>query len=129
MKLAIIGSRDFTDYELFRKTLLARYCHVCPDWGTYIAEVREVISGGARGADQMAAKWVKWYNGTTRDHIKLTEFIPDWQLGKHAGFLRNEQIIHAADEVLAFWNGVSRGTQHSLGLAKKTKKNTVVIYF
>ena len=119
MKLAIIGSRGFNDYNLLTKTLEEHWFH--HEWGT---DVDEVISGGARGADSLGAKWAKAQN------LKLTEFIPDWEKhGKTAGFIRNEDIIKNADCVLCFWDGVSRGTANSLSIAKRLKKPTLIIYF
>ena len=88
MKLAIIGSRGFGDYSLLNQATL-----------TYLngVDVTEVISGGAKGADSLGARWAK------ENSVKLTEFIPDWDKhGKRAGFLRNEDIVKAADFVLAF---------------------------
>lgn len=118
MRLAIIGSRSFNDYDL-----LVDHLH------TWIVDDRdecaitEVISGGAKGADSLAARWAKEHG------IKLTEFIPDWDgLGKKAGFIRNEDIVKAADVVLAFWDGVSKGTQNSLSIAKRLKKTTIIVY-
>lgn len=46
-----------------------------------------------------------------------------WDLhGKSAGFKRNVHIIDDSDEVIAFWDGKSRGTRHSINLAKTAKK-------
>ncbi len=129
MKLAIIGSRGFKDYDHLVLTLETFFA----DWndnedseGRYIGSYKymfhEIISGGATGADKLAARFAK------ENNIKLTEFIPDWSAGKGAGFARNHDIINPADFVLAFWNG-SNGTKHSLGLAKKLKKPTMIIYF
>ena len=122
MKLAIIGSRGFSDY--------GHLSYVMTEWfGRYANDnpyslVTEVISGGANGADKLGARWAK------ENNIKLTEFIPDWEkLGKRAGFVRNEDIVKASDCVLAFWDGVSRGTANSLSIAKRLKKPCLVIYF
>jgi hypothetical protein len=53
---------------------------------------------------------------------------PDWNsYGKSAGFVRNRQIIKAADMVIAFWNGKSRGTENSIQIAKELNKGLVVI--
>ncbi len=125
MKLAVIGSRGFLDYELFCRTIYRFY------GGDDIILFDELVSGGAAGADKMAERWVKEYNShyTLAGHIKMTVLKPDWSIGKHAGFLRNEQIIYQADEVLAFWDGESRGTANSLSHAKKSKKTTLVVYF
>jgi len=86
--------------------------------------ITEVISGGAHGADSAGARWAR-ENG-----LKLTEHLPDWdRYGKRAGFLRNELIIKDADVVLCLWDGVSKGTGHSLSIAKRLKKPTFIIYF
>lgn len=140
MKLAIIGSRGFDNYQLLKDTLNRYFSYT-----TYRADLYgrtdvhyhfdEVISGGAKGADFLAAKWVKEDTGCMRGQtmypsIKLTEFLPDWEKhGKRAGFLRNEDIVKTADMVLAFWDGQSKGTGNSLSVAKRLKKPTLIIYF
>ena len=125
MKLAIIGSRTFDDEYLLDSTL-RRY------WGPDQVEggsdegpyIDEIVSGGAKGADQLGAQWAK------KNDVKLIEFIPDWdKYVKRAGFLRNEDIIKASTFVLAFWSGVSKGTGHSLSIAKRLKKPTLIVYF
>ncbi len=124
MKLAIIGSRGFSDYHLLQMTMQQWF-----DWApegkqlTHRA-ITEVISGGAYGADSLGARWA------TECSLALTVFKPDWNKhGKAAGFIRNVDIVTAADMVLALWNGESKGTQHSLGIAKRLKKPTLIIYF
>lgn len=119
MNLAIIGSRDFDDYEQMTNVL----------WNLF--QLRRgtipkdtIISGGARGADFLARKYAE------EEELNYTEFLPNWdELGKKAGFVRNKQIIDACDMVLAFWDGKSKGTKHSLNLAKEAKKPTFVVYF
>lgn len=119
MKLAIIGSRSFQDYQLLCDTIDR---HFTASSATLF--VSEVISGGARGADQLGARWAKLVS------VKLTEFLPDWEKhGKRAGFIRNEDIIAASDFVLAMWDGVSKGTANSLSIAKRLKKPTLIVYF
>jgi len=124
LKLAIIGSRTFTDYNLLSKTVLhyfSRFNEI-EGWDEFL--ISEIVSGGAVGADGLGAKFAREYD------IKLTEFIPDWQkYGRSAGFKRNEEIISAADFVLTFWDGLSRGTENSIDWARKQKKPTLIIYF
>lgn len=115
MKLAIIGSRNFNDYG-----------YVVSVWAVYFVgkNVTEIISGGAKGADLLGKKLALEKN------IPYIEFKPDWEkFGKSAGFIRNTDIIKNCDIVLAFWDGISKGTAHSLGLAKKYKKNSFIFYF
>lgn len=126
MTLAIIGSRTATDYARLEAAFQAHYCRHVDDAFTcgWTTRVTAIVSGGARGADLLGARLAKEYG------LTLTEFIPDWEKhGKRAGFLRNEDIIAAAEEVLCLWDGVSRGTANSLSIAKRLKKTTVIVYF
>lgn len=120
MKVAVVGSRGFSD--------AIHLSAVMEDWFMnqegLQAKITEIISGGAKGADSLAADWARTHG------IKLTEYLPDWDTyGKRAGFIRNEDIIKGADMVLAFWDGVSKGTQNSLSIAKRLKKPTLIVYF
>jgi len=122
MKLAIIGSRTFTDYAALDLAIKQFFCDATTDG--YIPRFTEIVSGGAVGADSLGAQWGREWG------IKVVEYLPEWEkYGKRAGFIRNQIIIDNATHVLAFWDGVSRGTGNSLALAKKQKKNTVIVYF
>lgn len=102
MKVAVIGSRTLkvTDLERYLPT-----------------DVREIVSGGARGIDRCAREYA------LKNHLKLTEFLPRYDLyGTSAPLKRNLQIIDYADEVLAFWNGRSRGTKFVIDNCKKRGK-------
>ena len=115
MRLAIVGSRSFDNYDL----LVEKIDRLFGDINVHV-----VISGGAKGADSLAAKYAKdnWSN--------LIEYLPDWNKhGKSAGFIRNELIVKDCDWLLAFWDGESRGTKHSIDIARKLKKPTVIVYF
>ena len=58
----------------------------------------------------------------------MTVFKPDYRRFRGgATHIRNRQIVDYADEVLAFWNGSSRGTASVIGYCReKGKKVTVV---
>lgn len=118
MRLAIIGSRTFNDYDLLSYHISLHWDSPEYGWG-----MTEVVSGGAQGADAMGARWAREHD------IKLTEYLPDWDTyGKRAGFVRNETIVSNSDFVLAFWDGVSKGTGNSVSIAKRLKKPTLIIY-
>jgi type I restriction-modification system DNA methylase subunit len=105
MKYIIAGMRDFHDYEYFRAymKLLSPYL-----------EITEVVSGHAPGVDTMAERWAKEHD------IKLKIFPADWdKLGKRAGHVRNHQMALYADGLIAFWNGISRGTADMIKTATK----------
>ena len=114
MKLAIVGSRTFDDYRL-----------VCKYAGLFVFEdIKEIVSGGARGADSLAGRYAKQFV------IPLKVFEAEWdKYGKSAGFIRNQTIVDNCDMVLAFWDGESRGTADTIEKAKKAKKPTFIIYY
>ncbi len=109
MKIAIIGSRSLNIKNL----------------GEYLPEnISEIVSGGARGIDTVAAGFAR------ENNIKLTEFLPEYaRYGRTAPLKRNQQIAEYADEVIAFWDGSSRGTMYTVELFKKLEKKTTVIKF
>lgn len=109
-RVAIIGSRKFPQLkavEAFVDGLPA---------GTV------VISGGAVGVDLTAEIAAK-----TRG-LEVISFPAQWGLhGRRAGFIRNQLIVNEADIIVAFWDGKSKGTSHTVSLAKKAKKPVLVV--
>lgn len=105
MKIAIVGSRDFPDLQMVEERVR--------NFGRSF----EFVSGGARGVDKTAEKAAK------KIGAKITVFPADWKThGKRAGFLRNQQIVDYCDELVAFWDGESKGTMHSVSLTKAQGK-------
>lgn len=115
-RLAIVGSRTFNDYEL----LINEVDRLIQD--NYSTINLFIISGGARGADTLAKRFAEDNN------FNYIEFPANWELyGKAAGFIRNKLIVENCDFFLAFWDGVSRGTKHSIDLAKQMNKKHKII--
>jgi len=111
MKVAVIGSRTFNDYE--------KVVSVLND----IPNITKIVSGGAKGADYLGEKYA-YYNT-----IPKIIHLPEWdKYGKKAGFVRNKLIVDDADIVVAFWDGISLGTKSSIEYANKTSKKVVIIY-
>lgn len=106
MKVAIIGSRNLTVNNL----------------GEYLPEnVTEIVSGGARGIDSCARQYA------LANHIKLTEFLPEYNKYKRGAPLkRNLQIIAYADMVIAFWDGASSGTKYVTSQCEKINKKIII---
>ena len=112
MKLAIIGGRDFKNYDRMKECYSA------------IPNITEIVSGGAKGADSMGEMIAFDYD------LKFTCFKPDWEThGKAAGFIRNRLIIEHADVVLAFWDGKSKGTENFISIANKLEKPICVVSY
>lgn len=115
MILGIVGSRKFTDQEVF----LGNMGLLFPESTCII----QIVSGGAQGADTLAEIYADIKG------IPITIIKPDWQKhGKQAGFIRNGEIVVMSDVIVAFWDGQSKGTQDTIAKAKMFKKPTIIIY-
>ncbi len=107
MKIAVIGSRGL----------------IVKDLANYLpSDVTEIVSGGAVGIDACAKEYA------IENGLRLTEFLPEYKkFGRGAPLKRNLQIIDYADEVLAFWDGQSRGTKYVIEQCKKRNKKVTII--
>jgi len=109
MNVAIVGSRSFEDYARLAKCV----AEVLADRRILMSEV-QVISGGAVGADALAERYSREVLGK-EPHI----FAADRkQFGRSAGPKHDNEIVEAADLVIAF-PGKGRGTWNSIYLAWK----------
>ncbi len=114
MKLAIVGSRNFCDYELLVKHA-NKY------------KATEIVSGGALGADFLGEKYAK-DNG-----LLLKVFLPKFKIDSTISydpkwfFERNKEIVEYCDKVLAFPMGKSSGTRHTIAYAKLKGKEVEII--
>jgi hypothetical protein len=104
-KVIIAGSREFNDYSFLKEKLDFLLQN--------IKDEIEIISGTARGADSLGEKYAKEKN------LKIIYFKPDWSIGKHAGFLRNEDMAKYADACVVFWKNNSKGSKHMIDIAEK----------
>lgn len=99
MRVAVIGSRGLSVDNLEE----------------YLPEnTTEIVSGGAKGVDTCAREYALHHG------LKLTEYLPEYErYGRAAPLKRNITIIENADLVLAFWDGISRGTKSVIDNCKK----------
>lgn len=126
MIVAVVGSREFKDLQL-----VSEYVKSLPP-GT------KVISGGARGVDSIAIQAAKkaglewqeypadWDDLTHKDAI-IKERPDGSKYDAKAGHRRNKVMAQLAGKVVAFWDGTSRGTMDTVTIAKKMKKEVMVI--
>ena len=109
MKLAVIGSRIFTDYD--RLAIEVK-----------LLKPIEIVSGGAKGADTLAEQFADSNNLPKK--IFLPEFMVNPNIPYHPRWYikRNMEIVNYVDHVLAFITKNSRGTAHTVRYAEKQGK-------
>lgn len=112
MKLAIVGSRDFKNYEVMKQVLKG-------------IKPKMVISGGARGADRLGERWAKAHR------FPFTRYSPDGSATDFstAAKIRNVRMAKASDLVVAFWDGQSPGTRHMIHACRHFGKMIMVYDF
>lgn len=111
MKVIIAGSRGIDNLMILHDAIRR---------STF--EITEVVSGTARGVDQMGEAWANMNN------VPIARFPADWnKWGKPAGYIRNKEMADYADALLAIWDGESRGTKHMIDIARD-KQLKVYVY-
>ena len=117
MKVAVVGSREFKDKEFVKRKLK----YAAWNWSDEDGFQKNIlVSGGAKGVDSWAEEWWREdHHGESNIQI----FKPNWDVhGNRAGAIRNQQIVDAADYIVAFWDGKSKGTKITIDMALKAGK-------
>ena len=113
MRILVCGGRDYSSSDVWN--WLERYLppEVSFATGYHTWSIDAVIHGGARGADEGAARWGE------SEGVKVLAFPADWKKhGKSAGPIRNRKMLTEGkpDIVIAFPGG--RGTENMIALAE-----------
>lgn len=122
-KIAVIGSRDYTDYTSFLEILSHKLNEIQEKSNKNILHDNlMLVSGGAKGVDTMAETFAK------RTSRPFALFPANWDgYGKAAGFIRNKQIVDFSDMGIAFLKNNSAGTRNTIELFKKQGKKIIVV--
>lgn len=113
MKVIIVGSRTFNNYDLLAQTLQE-----------VNLDIDEIVCGGARGADSLGAEWAR------KNRVTIRYFYPDWEkYGEAAGIIRNHEMGAYADYLIAFWDGKSTGTKDMINYMQQSDKHGKVVLF
>lgn len=120
MHVIVAGSRTVSDYDYVARCLNNILC----DAERYEPDDQIVIiSGTAKGADSLGAKWAN-----LNPQIGLIEMPAQWdKYGKSAGYRRNQDMATIASHVIVFWDGKSKGAKHMIDIAKKRGLPTRVL--
>lgn len=112
MKVIIAGGRDFNDYKHLSEVL------------DHLKKPFDVVCGEAKGADSLGKRYAKEHE------LTVHSFPADWDThGKSAGYKRNEQMADFADACIAFWDGQSRGTKHTIDIATRKGLKCLVVKY
>ena len=111
MKVIVTGSRGLSND--------GRLCRVLEPERWRIAYV---LSGGARGADQLASCGPGGMACLSSSFRRRGTC-----LASRRGILRNRQIAQAGDILVAFHDGESRGTAHMIQCVEQRGKPVVVV--
>ena len=118
-RLLVCGSRTITDKNWI-------YSQIESYWYEHLACYSDpiMIEGAARGVDLIAKAYA------VENDWKVEEYPADWEKhGRDAGYIRNDIMVKAADEVLILWDGERRGTKNDINLCKKyNKPHKIVLY-
>ncbi|AYV75542.1 MAG: hypothetical protein Terrestrivirus2_50 [Terrestrivirus sp.] len=128
MKVAIIGSRLFNNYE----HMCNKINELIKEQNISIIDITEIISGGAMGADKLAEKFADDNNiskNIIKPNYKDPEMIKKYgkeRWGNIAPLERNGEIVKLCDIVIAFPFSESNGTLDAIKKAKKINKTVYV---
>lgn len=119
MNLAIVGSRNYHDYEEFEKHVNDYLLSL----NVSVDNIAKVISGGSSGVDFLAETWAR------KNGLNILIFKALWgKYGKAAGPIRNSLIVNYATHMIAFPSNLGSGTQDSINKAKTKGINVKVIF-
>lgn len=103
VRTIVAGSRGITSLSMVKKAM--SQCGWTPT---------VIISGTARGVDRLGEEWAKAHN------VPVECYPADWErYGPSAGYRRNRIMVENAEALVAVWDGKSRGTEHTISLARE----------
>ena len=81
-----------------------------------------ILHGGARGVDRMAGRWAH-----SKDY-PVDVYFAQWEThGKSAGYIRNQKMVSDCGAAIVIWDGVSKGTRHTINLLIESGKDFALV--
>jgi hypothetical protein len=112
MKLAIIGSRSFDDYEYFQSIIKQEF---------EAKPIELIISGETEGTGKLGERYA------VENNIPKRTIYSEWaKYGKNASIMQSIDIVKTSDIILAFWDGQSSETKQSIDQAIRFEKDVIV---
>ncbi len=108
--VAVVGSRDYPDLDAVRRSVRS------------LPSGTVVLSGGAKGVDKTAEDEARACG------LAVKVYPADWRrYGRRAGAVRNTLIVERSTRVVAFWDGLSRGTKITIDLTVAAGKPLEIV--
>jgi hypothetical protein len=112
MKLAIVGSKSFNDYEYLQSVIRQEF-----DKNLIELIISNEMEGTAKLGERYAAE----------NNIPQKTVYSEWaKYGKNASIMQIIDIVKTSDKVLAFWDGRHKETKQSIDQAIRFEKDVVV---
>jgi len=111
--LAIVGYRDFNDWNMFSGHVFA--------WIEEHGKPSQIISGGCKGTDKMAERFAE------TNQISMVVLNPNNSHGKQKFAIRDKEIARRCTHMIAFPSNRGRGTQLTIRFALDFHKQVVII--
>jgi hypothetical protein len=114
--VCICGDRECTDYNVVDDAVYA---------SGYKGNIREIVSGGARGSDKLGEDYAK------KNGIPVELFMANWnKFGKSAGSIRNQQMVEYLKKLYpnAACVAIYSGSPGTTDMINKCKKAGIPVY-
>ncbi len=101
--VCVAGSRGYNDYAEFSYWVDSYIDILATD------SICFVSGAASKGADAMIIRWCR------ENNFPCFEYPADWdEYGKSAGMIRNAEMRDVITHLLAFWDGISSGTEEMI---------------
>jgi hypothetical protein len=115
MKVIIAGSRTIKDYSVVKSAI---------EQSGWLNEITIIVSGCAKGVDTIALEYADDFD------ITPAKFHADWEKhGKSAGYIRNVEMAHYGNKLIAIQKEESPGTAHMIRTMARLNKPIFLIRY
>lgn len=112
IRMAVVGYRGYMDYAHIKRELDEfQQNNNC--------KINLIVSGGCKGVDMLGEKWAD------ENNVPKLILMPTKGYGNRRFALRDQEIVNACTHMLAFPSNQGKGTQLTIGMARK-KKNVQI---
>lgn len=125
IRVCVAGSRSYNNYIQFCYWVDSYIDHLSstiPDFR--LGDLCFISGAASRGPDDMIIQYRK------ENNYPCFEYEADWdEYGKAAGFIRNAEMRDVCTHLLAFWDGVSAGTEEMIreSMAMDIEVATIIV--